>query len=135
MTEFGKAFRAARSAGKKTFSWNGKLYTTQLKDETKAKASSSTAYARNPRNVPVPAQRPSSSDTGDNIAEARQGSRSDASQASLSSASSLFAAGRAAERTVLERSAGRNVAAKLVPDLRLKSKYKRDGRSWTLRTE
>jgi len=126
MTEFGKAFRAARSAGKKTFSWNGKLYTTQLKDETKAKTSTSTAYARNPKNIPVPAQRPSSSDTGDNAAEARQGSRS---------ASSLFAAGRAAERTVLERSTGRNVAAKLVPDLRLKSKYKRDGRSWTLRTE
>lgn len=31
MSEFSKAFRAARSAGKKVFSWNGKSYTTKLK--------------------------------------------------------------------------------------------------------
>ncbi|MBY5581851.1 hypothetical protein [Rhizobium leguminosarum] len=31
MSEFSKAFRAARAAGKKVFSWNGKKYTTKLK--------------------------------------------------------------------------------------------------------
>jgi hypothetical protein len=30
---FSKAFAAARKAGKKTFSWNGKSYTTKTKEE------------------------------------------------------------------------------------------------------
>lgn len=34
MTKFGSAFSAARKAGKKTFEWNGKSYTTELKDST-----------------------------------------------------------------------------------------------------
>jgi hypothetical protein len=32
-SEFGKAFRAARDAGDKTFMFNGKSYTTKLKEE------------------------------------------------------------------------------------------------------
>lgn len=32
---FGSAFAAARKAGQGTFSWNGKSYTTQMKNETK----------------------------------------------------------------------------------------------------
>jgi hypothetical protein len=47
MTPFGKAFAAARKAGKKTFTWNGNRYTTKLATETKAKKS-----------VPIPAKRP-----------------------------------------------------------------------------
>lgn len=33
---FKEAFRAARNAGKKTFTWNGKSYTTQTKEEADA---------------------------------------------------------------------------------------------------
>lgn len=47
MTAFGKAFAAARKAGKDTFTWNGNLYTTKLASEGSA-----------PKNVPVPADRP-----------------------------------------------------------------------------
>jgi len=35
MTNFEKAFAAARKAGKKEFSWNGKQYNTKLKEEVK----------------------------------------------------------------------------------------------------
>lgn len=35
MAKFDAAFAAARKAGKKTFKWNGKLYNTKLKSETK----------------------------------------------------------------------------------------------------
>lgn len=45
MSEFGKAFRAARSAGKKTFSWNGKSYTTKLKSETANPSNSPSSQA------------------------------------------------------------------------------------------
>lgn len=37
---FGKAFRNARNKGLKVFSWNGKKYTTQLKEETERPTSS-----------------------------------------------------------------------------------------------
>lgn len=33
MPSFGQAFSEARKAGKKTFTWNGKLYSTALKGE------------------------------------------------------------------------------------------------------
>lgn len=48
MSAFGDAFKAARAAGKKTFRHNGKLYTTQTKEEA-AKASAKPA--------PKPAQK------------------------------------------------------------------------------
>jgi hypothetical protein len=35
MANFKQAFAAARKAGKGTFSWNGKKYTTELKKESK----------------------------------------------------------------------------------------------------
>ena len=38
MASFKAAFAAARKAGKKTFSWNGKPYTTKLASESKSKA-------------------------------------------------------------------------------------------------
>lgn len=38
MTSFEKAFAAARKAGKKEFTWNGKRYHTRLKSETKKKS-------------------------------------------------------------------------------------------------
>lgn len=47
MSAFGSAFAAARKAGKKTFTWNGNLYTTQLASETSP-----------PKNPPVPQSRP-----------------------------------------------------------------------------
>lgn len=46
MSEFGDAFAAARKAGKKTFTFGGKLYTTKTKEETATKAG------------PTPSQRP-----------------------------------------------------------------------------
>ena len=33
MSSFSEAFAKARKEGKKTFEWNGKSYSTQLKDE------------------------------------------------------------------------------------------------------
>jgi len=50
MSNFGNAFSAARKAGKKTFTWNGKLYTTKL-----------AATAKLPKHGPVPAARPDTS--------------------------------------------------------------------------
>ncbi len=64
MSEFGKAFRAARASGKKVFTWNGKSYTTKLKSE--AGSSKTPASVKNPKNVPTPTPRPSDdSDTSD----------------------------------------------------------------------
>lgn len=37
-TDFKSAFRSARSAGKKVFTWNGKSYNTKLADDSKASA-------------------------------------------------------------------------------------------------
>ena len=34
MPSFSQAFSEARKAGKKTFTWNGKLYTTAMKGES-----------------------------------------------------------------------------------------------------
>jgi len=39
MATFKEAFREARKAGKKTFMWNGKPYTTELKEEAEARKS------------------------------------------------------------------------------------------------
>jgi hypothetical protein len=36
MSKFGEAFKKARKAGKKTFSFNGKSYTTKTKEEAEA---------------------------------------------------------------------------------------------------
>lgn len=51
MASFNSAFASARKAGKKTFTWNGKSYTTKLASETKK--------SKTPKNVPVPKARPS----------------------------------------------------------------------------
>ncbi|QIX20601.1 hypothetical protein [Agrobacterium pusense] len=51
MASFGDAFKAARSAGKTTFKWQGKSYHTKTKDEME----------KTKKSVPVPAARP----TGD----------------------------------------------------------------------
>ena len=37
MATFKEAFREARKAGDKTFTWNGKKYTTEYKEEAEAK--------------------------------------------------------------------------------------------------
>jgi hypothetical protein len=37
VSSFGKAFREARNAGLKEFEWNGKKYTTELKEEKEAR--------------------------------------------------------------------------------------------------
>ena len=39
-TDFGKAYRKARNAGKKTFTWKGKSYTTESREEKKTRTSS-----------------------------------------------------------------------------------------------
>lgn len=45
--KFGDAFKAARAAGKKTFTWNGKLYNTKTKDDG-GSASAKSAPAKKP---------------------------------------------------------------------------------------
>lgn len=54
MTTFSKAFAAARKSGKKTFTWNGQRYTTQLASEVSRPKTSL------PKIGPVPAKRPNS---------------------------------------------------------------------------
>lgn len=51
MTAFGDAFKKARQSGKKTFSFQGKLYHTKTKDE----------LAKGSRSVPVPTPKPKQS--------------------------------------------------------------------------
>lgn len=70
MSSFNSAFASARSAGKKTFSWNGKLYTTQTKEEAERKSPPANPPKPVPRpssaptsNVPLPPRRPSSAPT------------------------------------------------------------------------
>ena len=48
MASFGDAFKAARSAGKKTFKWQGKTYHTKTKEEME----------KTKKSVPVPTPRP-----------------------------------------------------------------------------
>lgn len=50
MTNFEKAFAAARKAGKKEFSWNGGKYNTKLADSPKV--------AKTPKTAPIPTARP-----------------------------------------------------------------------------
>jgi len=52
MSNFGIAFRAARNSGAKTFTFNGKSYTTKLKSEVNG-------AAKTPKTGPVPTPRPS----------------------------------------------------------------------------
>ena len=54
MSEFSKAFRAARASGKKVFSWNGKSYNTKLKADSPAA-----------KKVPTPTPRPNTTPTPD----------------------------------------------------------------------
>jgi len=50
MATFKEAFREARKAGKKVFTWNGKPYTTELKEEAAKQSSpSKTASSAGPR--------------------------------------------------------------------------------------
>ena len=46
MATFKEAFREARGAGKKTFTWQGKSYTTELKEEAATRASKAPAGPR-----------------------------------------------------------------------------------------
>lgn len=57
---FNTAFAAARKAGKKVFSWNGKTYNTKLKGETKSSLPSS-------KNAPVPKERPGTKVASKNV--------------------------------------------------------------------
>jgi len=56
MSDFGSAFNKARSAGRKTFSWQGKSYTTETKEEADKKALA---------NHPAPPARPQAADKPD----------------------------------------------------------------------
>ncbi|WP_319413850.1 hypothetical protein [uncultured Cohaesibacter sp.] len=58
-SSFGKAFAAARKAGKNTFSWNGKKYTTKLKSENKGKTlEASPKAAPRAKKSPMPKPKP-----------------------------------------------------------------------------
>lgn len=56
LSDFEKAFAAARKAGEKTFEWNGKKYTTQYKEEAGKPATKSAAK---------PAEKPADAPEGD----------------------------------------------------------------------
>lgn len=49
MSEFGKAFNAARKSGKKVFTFNGKKYNTKLAADTPKKAPIPSAAPRGPK--------------------------------------------------------------------------------------
>lgn len=59
MASFNQAFASARKAGKKTFTWNGKSYTTQTKEEA-ARKSSPTPRPASERPSGAPKPRPAS---------------------------------------------------------------------------
>lgn len=54
---FKEAFAANRKAGKKTFSWNGKEYTTNVKEETKKPAAKAKAPAKAKKTTSKPSKR------------------------------------------------------------------------------
>jgi len=58
LSKFGAAFRAARKAGKKVFTWNGKRYNTRLKGEGKTKKSPNIKGK-----VPLPRSKPAKAKT------------------------------------------------------------------------
>lgn len=58
MSSFGDAFKSARAAGKKTFKFNGKLYTTQTKEEA-TKATSTRPTPKPNTTTARPTPRPS----------------------------------------------------------------------------
>ncbi len=58
MASFSKAFAAARKAGKKEFTWNGKRYNTKLKSETKKKSPPTPTPRPKPTKTPTPTPRP-----------------------------------------------------------------------------
>lgn len=61
MASFGEAFSAARKAGKKTFKWSGKLYTTKTKEEEAGGGSASASTRPKARpSSPRPKARPDS---------------------------------------------------------------------------
>ena len=47
---FGKAFRSAKSAGKKEFTWKGKRYHTRTKDELEIGAKEKSKFAAKAKN-------------------------------------------------------------------------------------
>ena len=47
---FGKAFRSAKAAGKKEFTWKGKRYHTRTKDELEIGAKEKSKFAAKARN-------------------------------------------------------------------------------------
>lgn len=58
MSSFSKAFAAARKAGKKEFTWNGKRYNTKLKSETNRKSPPTPTPRPKPKKTPTPTPRP-----------------------------------------------------------------------------
>jgi len=79
MASFKEAFRAARNAGKATFTWNGKKYTTELAGESSS-SEGTTRPRRRPASAPTPASsprpkaRPSRASSGNGEARGRNAS-------------------------------------------------------------
>jgi hypothetical protein len=71
MATFKEAFREARKAGKKTFMWNGKPYTTELKEEAARRAPKASAKA------PAGPRRTAKEDTGSDAMLQRMKSRAE----------------------------------------------------------
>ena len=108
MSAFGDAFQAARSAGKKTFSFNGKLYHTKTKEEM-AKTTQKMATQSRASSAPVPSSRP------DNPASSSVGSLSTAD----ARRTPMFS--QATESAQPSSPAGRSSASLAIPSKRAES--------------
>lgn len=89
-SKFGKAFAAARKAGKKEFSFGGKRYNTKTRDEDA------------PKNVPTPTANPAKAKSG--------ASRSTEGKVSAKSGASRSTSGKVTEKKPREKifSSGKN---------------------------
>lgn len=65
---FGKAFRAARNEGMKTFTWRGKKYGTKLKSEVKKKEETKPAA----KPAPAPQQTPPKPEQGSSVKASKE---------------------------------------------------------------
>lgn len=77
-SSFGKAFAAARKAGKKEFTWNGKSYNTKLKEEVgvskSAPPKARPSAKKSPNRPTAPGGTPTASTSQPTVREMKAGS-------------------------------------------------------------
>lgn len=114
MSSFKSAFASARKAGKKTFTWEGKSYTTELASDKSSAPSSSKRPAAKPSSAPASSKRPKSRTSSSRETDAVRPPRADA-PAALTRRDNEAMIDSAKGRSTSER---RNLSGlrKLVPD-------------------